>query len=77
MRKVTGMFVTIEEIPNTDLVELIVVASDDHGDIFVTKGFDTIDDCYEYARIFAKGIGLSEENIDGDVFDRPKLTLVK
>lgn len=78
MRKITGFMITAEEIPNSTMHEIVVIACDDHGDIFTTKGL-YLEEAWEYAKFLAKTYGLSEDAIDCDVFDAepPHLTRIK
>lgn len=77
MRKITEIFVTVCEIPNSEMNELCARAGDGFDDFYVTKGFDDVKECYEYAELLAKAIGLSADCVYGDVNDLPKLILVK
>lgn len=78
MRNITGFMITAEEIPNSTLHEIVVVACSDTGDVFTTKGL-YLEEAWEYARMMRDILRLPEESIDCDVFDvePPKLTRIK
>lgn len=78
MRKITGLMITVEEITESDLHEIVVVACDEHSDIFRTKGM-MLEEAWEYVRMMQKFFCLPNESVDCAVFDndRPKLTRIK
>jgi hypothetical protein len=77
MRKITGFMITAEEIPNSTLHEIVVIACDDHGDIFKTSGL-YLEEAWEYSRFLVKTYGLPEDSIDCDVHDiPPHITRIK
>ena len=78
MRKITGLMITVEEIPNSELHEIVVVACNATGDVFTTKGLD-LEEAWTYARMMQEMLGLPEDYIECDVFDiePPKLHRIK
>jgi hypothetical protein len=76
VRKVTSVFITVLD-DSVDPWKLGLICGDDQEDYFITTGFDTVSECWDYARCLAKGFGLSEENIDAGVQESPRLTRIK
>lgn len=53
--------------------QLSVIAMDvNDNDLFTTTGFNSVEECWEYARMLAKGAGVPEYEINNDVFDEPR-----
>lgn len=77
MRKISEIFITVREKPNSEHHELCVIAGDGFNDTYVTLGFEDVKECTEYAELLAKSLGLPKECIDKDVLDTPHLTLVQ
>lgn len=78
LREITGLFVTIDESSGSDShVDLVVVACNDYADLFVTKGFESVAECYEYARMIAKALNLPDDAVDGDTSEVPTLRRIK
>lgn len=59
--------------------DLCVIAIDvNDNDLFTTTGFQSVEECQEYARALAKGVGIPEYDINSDVFsDTPRIHRVK
>lgn len=76
MRKISEIFITVCEVPNSELNELCVIAGDGFNNLFVTKGFVDVKECIEYAELIANSLGLPADCIDRDVSDPPHLKLV-
>jgi hypothetical protein len=78
MRNITSMFITVSEIEE-GRGKLILICSDGAEDYFITTGFDTLDECWNYARRLAKGFDLDEEMIDSDVYEvrKNQLKIIK
>lgn len=66
---VSGLFVSFDDKEK----DLVVYASrdveSDVRDLDIARRFDSVADCWEYARVIAKEAGLSEDDIDGDVWE--------
>ena len=57
-------------ISTEDNAELIVaIEAEDGSELDVAKGFQSLDDCREYARLVGKYAGFPDENIDSDVYE--------
>jgi hypothetical protein len=68
-----GLFITIDSKSK----ELTVIA--DNGtadDLDIVQGFNELEECWDYARIVAKEAGLSENNIDADIFEDNTLYVI-
>jgi hypothetical protein len=57
--------------------ELIVVLSDDAEDLAIIKGFYDVQSCKDFAKKVAAEAGLSEDCIDGDVWEVENSTIDK
>jgi hypothetical protein len=68
MRNITSIFITVSETEDSG-AKLVLICSDEAEDYFTTTGFDTLDECWNYARRLAKGFELDEEMIDSDVYE--------
>lgn len=77
MIKITEILITVQDIPNSELHELCVIAGDGFDVAYVTKGFDSVRECHEYAGILAKSLNLDDDSINAEVFDPPTLKLVQ
>jgi WD40 repeat protein len=68
MRKLTAIFITA--IEHTEGInKLALICGDSTEDYFITTGFDTVAECWDYAKCLAKGFDLDEDCISSDVFD--------
>jgi hypothetical protein len=57
-------------ISTEDNGELIVaIEAEDGSELDVAKGFQSLDDCREYARLVGNYAGFPDENIDSDVYE--------
>lgn len=66
---ITSIYITaIENKEGT--YSLAVIFGDDEEDFFTTTGFYSIDECWDYARAFAKVFGLKEEDINADIYEQ-------
>lgn len=67
---VSCLFISIDEKNNNDLV-VYVTRDGEEGptDLDIVRGFESITECWEYARVIAKESGLSDEDIDADVWE--------
>jgi hypothetical protein len=61
----TGVFISVDD-ENPD--NFVVYASDDTQDLDIVRGFDSLEMSWAYARIVAETAGLTEEDIDSDVY---------
>jgi hypothetical protein len=68
MRNLTSIFITVSEMED-GRGKLILICGDETEDYFITNGFDTLDECWNYARRLAKGFDLDEKMIDSDVYE--------
>lgn len=73
MRNIQGLFITVEG----ENADYCVLAEDGYGNNFKTTGFEYLEECWEYARALAKGLGLNEDDIDADVIEILRLTRIK
>lgn len=65
---VTSLFITVDDN------QLVVYSQrDDESlgcmDLDIAKGFDSVDECWDYASVVMKQSGLPEESCDADVWD--------
>lgn len=70
-------FITIDEDAEdgNQLIVIIYNGEENFGserEIDIARGFNSVEDCWKYARLVAKVAGFSEDNIDADVFDIPQ-----
>jgi hypothetical protein len=63
---IDGFFITIDDERN----ELVVIASNDTEDIDRVYGFNSVQECLNYAEFVAKEAGISKDNIYADVWDK-------
>jgi hypothetical protein len=63
---VENLFISIDEKANDNL---IVYAARGAEDLDIARGFDRVSDCWKYAKVIAKEAGLSEDDIDADVWE--------
>lgn len=65
-----GLFITFDKESN----DLAVIAENETADALdFVQGFKDLDECWSYARIVAKEAGLSEDDIDADIFEDSQL----
>lgn len=64
---ITGLHITIDE--NEGKNELVVYACDDQQDLDIARGFNSLQECRDYAKIVVAEAGLTEEDIDSDVWE--------
>jgi hypothetical protein len=76
MRKVTSIFITVLD-DTVDPWKLGLICGDGHEDYFITTGFDTVSECWDYAKCLAKGFGLTDADIDACVWETTHLTRIK
>jgi PHP family Zn ribbon phosphoesterase len=67
---VTDLFITVED----DRELTVILQSSNHGydctDLDIVKGFDSIDECWQYARVVMTEAGLSNDSCDSDVWEK-------
>jgi hypothetical protein len=68
VRKITSIFITVLD-DTVDPWKLGLICGDDQEDYFITTGFDTVGECWDYAWCLAKVFGLTDKDIHANVTD--------